>query len=94
MDRLIRPGILETMYLNPFELLEQAKAHLKLDRLQRKDEISLGVNVAKAEKIIKMTYAEIKIYEVCRLFINAKCFKNGQSAAKLRIGEGSTTMNA
>lgn len=74
MDWLIRPDILETMYLNPFELLEQAKAHLKLDKLQRKDEISLNVNVAKAEKIIKMTYAEIKIYEVCRLFINAKCF--------------------
>ena len=31
-----------------------------LDMLQRKNEISLNVNAAKAERNIKMTYAEIK----------------------------------
>ena len=37
---------------------------LKRIELQRKNEISLGVNVAKAEKINSMTYGEIKAFSL------------------------------
>lgn len=54
---------------------------LKIIKLQRKDEISLSVNVMKIEKINYM-----------RARLNPLLFFNGQSAAKPRIEEGSTTI--
>ena len=54
---------------------------LKLYILQRKYEIRLSVNVTKVEK---------KYIDDARL--NPKHCNNGQSAAKLRIGERSTTI--
>ena len=64
MDWLISsPYILETVCLNSFELLEQKGIFvltLKPIKLQHNDEICIGVNVAKAEKINWMTYGERK----------------------------------
>ena len=54
---------------------------LKQLTLQHKDEICLGVNAAKAEK---------SLVDDARL--NPKHQNNGQSAAKFRIGKGSTTI--
>ena len=53
---------------------------LKTNKPQRSDEKYAGVTVVKTEKIICM-----------RARLNPLLFFNGQSAAKLRIGEGSTT---
>lgn len=55
---------------------------LKTIKLQRKDEIYLSVNVMKIEKINCM-----------RARLNPLLFFNGQSAAKLRIAERSTTIS-
>lgn len=63
--------------MHPFELLEQAKAHLKLDKLQRNHETEISVKAAKAEKIIKIAYAEIKI---CK---SRQCL---QTLSALRMG--------
>ena len=49
------------------------------------------MNVAKAEKIDWMTYAEIKVH-LLKYMVDAKCRKNGKSAAKPRTEEGSTTI--
>ena len=49
--------------------------------LQHKDEIHLSVNAAKAEKSL-----------VDDAWLNPKHQNNGQSAAKFRIGKGSTTI--
>ena len=54
---------------------------LKQLTLQHKDEIYLGVNAAKAER---------SLVDGARL--NPKHYNNGQSAAKPRIEEGSTTI--
>ena len=54
---------------------------LKTNKPQRSDEIYASVTVVKTEKIICM-----------RARLNPLLFFNGQSAAKLRIEEGSTTM--
>lgn len=54
---------------------------LKANKPQRSDEKRANVMVVKTEKIICM-----------RARLNPLLFFNGQSAAKLRIGEGSTTM--
>jgi len=54
---------------------------LKTIKPQRKDEINLNVKVVKTEKINCM-----------RTRLNPLFFFNGQSAAKLQIGEGSTTI--
>lgn len=54
---------------------------LKLVELQRKDEISLSVNGGESEE---------NLLDGIRL--NPKYYENGQSAAKPRIEEGSTTI--
>ena len=54
---------------------------LKTVKLQRRHEIQSSVNVMKVEKIYCMIYGVILSIE-----------NNGQSAAKLRIEEGSTTI--
>lgn len=54
---------------------------LKTNKPQHRDEIYSSVMVVKAEKIICI-----------RARLNPLLFFNGKSAAKLRIGEGSTTI--
>lgn len=54
---------------------------LKTNKPQHRDEISSSVMVVKTEKIICI-----------RARLNPLLFFNGKSAAKLRIGEGSTTI--
>ena len=48
----------------------------------------MGVKVAKAEKIVKMVYGEIKAIQSV---YSPKCLNNGQSAAKSER-KGSTTI--
>lgn len=45
------------------------KNNLKLNMLQRKNEIRLSVNAAKAEKNIEIAYAEIKAFNVLSAII-------------------------
>ena len=56
---------------------------LKTIKPQRNDEINISVTVTKVEKINCM-----------RARLNPLLFFNGQSAAKLRIGERSTTIRS
>ena len=57
--------------------------NLKLFQLQRKDEICLSVNCRETRK-----------NERDDLWLNPKGYKNGKSAAKLRIEESSETIES